>query len=332
MSRIDVRGGDDADPQGARPRARRGEARQGGGAGLRRRRDGGEPGQTCRRSPANSRSSASRRSCSRKGTIPARGRRSAEIARLTGGAYSAFDAGASARLEALLRAAAAYAAGGQRRSRARRTPTRRRGSCCRRCGAREVGVKSSRVEGSPGPRSRGRRFALGDTESVTAMNFVIGLILLFLLLSAIKQFARMDAAAAARLVRHGGGVLGLLGARCCCSCAAASALAAALAGMAASFAGWRTTGRRLGPSASRRRRRRPPGRVSTARSAMIEMRLDHDSGAMTGTVLAGAYAGRALETLSRPELLRSSPGARARRSRRRQPARDLSRPPVCRLA
>jgi hypothetical protein len=35
-----------------------------------------------------------------------------EIARLTGGAYSAFDAGASAPLEALLRAAAAYAAGG----------------------------------------------------------------------------------------------------------------------------------------------------------------------------------------------------------------------------
>jgi hypothetical protein len=35
-----------------------------------------------------------------------------EIARLTGGAYCAFDAGASARLEALLRAAAAYAAGG----------------------------------------------------------------------------------------------------------------------------------------------------------------------------------------------------------------------------
>ena len=36
-----------------------------------------------------------------------------EIARLTGGAYSAFDAGAAARLEALLRAAATYAAGGR---------------------------------------------------------------------------------------------------------------------------------------------------------------------------------------------------------------------------
>jgi len=36
-----------------------------------------------------------------------------EIARLTGGAYSAFDAGSAARLEWLLRAAAAYAAGGR---------------------------------------------------------------------------------------------------------------------------------------------------------------------------------------------------------------------------
>jgi len=36
-----------------------------------------------------------------------------EIARVTGGAYGAFDAGAAARLEALLKAAAAYAAGGR---------------------------------------------------------------------------------------------------------------------------------------------------------------------------------------------------------------------------
>ena len=36
-----------------------------------------------------------------------------EIARLTGGAYGAFDAGSAARLAMLLRAAAAYAAGGR---------------------------------------------------------------------------------------------------------------------------------------------------------------------------------------------------------------------------
>ena len=46
------------------------------------------------------------------GQDPSAKRTFAEIARLTGGAYSAFDAGASARLAALLRAAAAYAAGG----------------------------------------------------------------------------------------------------------------------------------------------------------------------------------------------------------------------------
>ena len=36
---------------------------------------------------------------------------------------------------------------------------------------------------------------------------------------------------------------------------------------------------------------------------MLEMRLDHSSGAMTGTILSGAYAARAVETLSRPELI-----------------------------
>jgi hypothetical protein len=46
------------------------------------------------------------------GNDPGARRTFSEIARLTGGAYSAFDAGSSARLEALLRAAASYAAGG----------------------------------------------------------------------------------------------------------------------------------------------------------------------------------------------------------------------------
>jgi hypothetical protein len=132
------------------------------------------------------------------------------------------------------------------------------------------------------------------------MNFIIGLILLFLVLSAIRQFARMDTAAAARLVRHGGGVIGMIGALLLLL-RGRIGLAAALAGVVATFAGWRTGAsstlfRNAGLGAR-------PGRASTARSAMIEMRLDHDSGAMTGSVLAGGYAGRALESLSRPELL-----------------------------
>jgi hypothetical protein len=47
------------------------------------------------------------------GDNPIAGRVFAEIARLTDGAYGAFNAGAADRLEALLRAAAAYAAGGR---------------------------------------------------------------------------------------------------------------------------------------------------------------------------------------------------------------------------
>ena len=135
------------------------------------------------------------------------------------------------------------------------------------------------------------------------MNFVIGLILLFLLVQGIKQFGRMDAATAARLVRHGGGVLGMIGALLLLL-RGRIGLAATVAGMMANFAGWKTTGgaptgfRNVGGGAGAR-----AGRSSIARSAMIEMRLDHDSGAMTGTVLAGAYAARAVETLSRPELV-----------------------------
>ncbi len=133
------------------------------------------------------------------------------------------------------------------------------------------------------------------------MNLVIGLILLFLLIQGIKQFGRMDAATAARLVRHGGGVLGMIGALLLVLRGRVG-LAAALASMVANFAGWRTPGagssafRDVGAGAR-------PGRASTARSPMIEMRLDHDTGAMTGKVLGGAYAGRAVETLSRPELI-----------------------------
>jgi len=135
------------------------------------------------------------------------------------------------------------------------------------------------------------------------MNLVIGLILLFLLLQGIKQFARLDARQAARLVRHGGGVLGMIGAFLLLL-RGRIGLAATVASMVANFAGWRTTGgASTGPSTAFRDVGGRSGRASTARSAMIEMRLDHASGAMTGRVLKGAFAGRAVEALSRPELM-----------------------------
>jgi hypothetical protein len=44
------------------------------------------------------------------------------------------------------------------------------------------------------------------------------------------------------------------------------------------------------------------GQVSVVRSAYFEMRLDHDSGAMEGEVLAGSFEGRHLDALSLAEL------------------------------
>src|SRR6202161_3002025 len=107
------------------------------------------------------------------------------------------------------------------------------------------------------------------------MNLVIGLILLFLIVEAIKQFARLDAAPAARIVRHGGGVLGMIGALLLLL-RGRIGLAATVAGMMANFAGWKAPGgassafRNVGGGAGGR-----PGRSSVARAAVGEMGLGH---------------------------------------------------------
>ncbi|PVB60937.1 DnaJ domain-containing protein [Labrenzia sp. 011] len=44
------------------------------------------------------------------------------------------------------------------------------------------------------------------------------------------------------------------------------------------------------------------GQKSRVRTAMVEMELDHDSGAMTGTVLTGRYEGRGLDDLGDEDL------------------------------
>ncbi len=48
--------------------------------------------------------------------------------------------------------------------------------------------------------------------------------------------------------------------------------------------------------------RRSSGSASTVRSAFLEMRLDHDTGTMTGTVTDGRYAGATLDELTEPSL------------------------------
>lgn len=47
-----------------------------------------------------------------------------------------------------------------------------------------------------------------------------------------------------------------------------------------------------------------PGRFSRIRSAMIEMEIDHETGAVEGSILAGSQAGRTLSSLDRSSLRR----------------------------
>jgi hypothetical protein len=71
-----------------------------------------------------------------------------------------------------------------------------------------------------------------------------------------------------------------------------------LGGLAAWLFGW--SGLRMPGFGGRAAPR--PGSVSRVRSPMIEMELDHDTGDMSGTVLAGAFAGRALKDLDEAAL------------------------------
>jgi hypothetical protein len=133
------------------------------------------------------------------------------------------------------------------------------------------------------------------------VQFIAGLLALYLLLAAIRQFGRLTPGSAAKIVRGGGFALGL----------AALVLlllrgSFGLVGLLASFlfAGALRGGRN--PFAAVLNAAGWGGRaskISTARSASIEMRLDRETGLMSGAATAGPFAGRALEVLTRPECL-----------------------------
>ena len=68
-------------------------------------------------------------------------------------------------------------------------------------------------------------------------NLIAGLFLLYLLLVGIKQFSRLSPAVVARVVRHSGGVLGLIGAFLLLL-RGSLGLASLVASVTLGFAGW----------------------------------------------------------------------------------------------
>ncbi len=134
---------------------------------------------------------------------------------------------------------------------------------------------------------------------------LVGFLLIWLLLGGLRAFAQASPAALARLIKRSGG-------------AAALAIAGFLllrggVALAIGFAGlgfwllniggggiWRifaSPAKGFGATGSRTRR----GRASCVRSAMIEMELDHETGKMRGSILAGPDEGKELDSLTRPQ-------------------------------
>ena len=124
---------------------------------------------------------------------------------------------------------------------------------------------------------------------------IAGLVLLWLASVAMKGFVRANPAQMASMMRKGG-TLASLGIALLMLLRGRVDVALGLLGLGFWLNRPRTAQQGFGFGFPRSRRAK---RVSRVRSAMIEMELDHASGAMSGTVLVGADEGTSLDQLSR---------------------------------
>ncbi|HEY8381712.1 MAG TPA: DnaJ domain-containing protein [Microvirga sp.] len=127
-----------------------------------------------------------------------------------------------------------------------------------------------------------------------------------------KVFARADTKALAKALKVVGGILALGGAGLM-ALRGRIDMAFLLGGVGAWLLGWsafQLPWLRI-PGLGGPNTKRKAGSVSRVRSAMVEMELDHDSGTMTGSVLAGTFAGRRLDELDPPALQRLHDECRA---------------------
>jgi hypothetical protein len=130
------------------------------------------------------------------------------------------------------------------------------------------------------------------------MSAILGLVILLLLLWAVKSFSKANPKQVAAALKGVGGIaaLGLaifLGVR------GEIWVAIPLGTFALGLLGWMP----WSIPGFGHRTQKSPGQVSRVRSNFIEMELDHDTGAMRGTVLSGRMQGTALDALEIPALL-----------------------------
>ena len=124
------------------------------------------------------------------------------------------------------------------------------------------------------------------------MTLLLGLASLAILLWAAQKYLKADPRKLAAVLKLSGGiallaVAALLGVR------GQIALAAPLAAAGLALLGWLP----FSPAGFGARTQKSQGQVSRVRSAYLDMELDHDSGAMRGTIITGPRQGTALDAL-----------------------------------
>src|SRR5438552_5306774 len=131
---------------------------------------------------------------------------------------------------------------------------------------------------------------------------VLAVIVLYLLL---QMFRAANPVVLARAIKIGGGVVALAGAAFT-GIKGELAVAIPLGIFGAGLLGWSPFGAsgfgNFGAMFGGASAQRSPGQASRVRSQFLEMILDHDSGALSGRIVAGPYAGRSLDEFDLPQL------------------------------
>ncbi len=121
---------------------------------------------------------------------------------------------------------------------------------------------------------------------------ILGLLALLLVMWALNVISKVNPKVGARVLKLSGGLLALglgvfLGLR------GEVGIAIPLGAFGLGLLGWLP----FGPAGFSSRAQKSSGRNSRVRSAYFDMELDHDSGEMRGTILAGRHQGAAIESL-----------------------------------
>ena len=130
------------------------------------------------------------------------------------------------------------------------------------------------------------------------MALVFGILVLVLVLWGLNGFAKADPKMLAKVLRPAGGIVALTTAAFLLFRGQFEVgIPLGLTGLG--LLGWGP----LGSTGWFQRTQKTPGQASRVSTRFVEMQLDHDSGAMRGTIIAGRHAGASLDSLEVSTLL-----------------------------